>query len=152
MKNQTIISITKGTFAEIKEWSNLRMRLWPESSRIKHEREMFEYFKSPKIGRVFFAHRGQDKYIGFAEISMTIAFQEEPEGSIAHIEGLYVLPKFRKMGVATKLVESLETWSLSEKCRVITSDMDVENIESRDLHTQMGYKEVEKVIRVKKYL
>lgn len=71
-------------------------------------------------------------------------------GKVAYLEGLYILPEYRRQGFATKLVEQFEKWAQKHGCKEMASDIEIDNDISLQFHNKMGFEIVEKTIHLKK--
>ena len=69
---------------------------------------------------------------------------------VAYLEGVYVLPEYRRKGIASKLVEHFKTWAKSIRCKEMASDIEVDNGISLQFHKKCGFEVVETTIHMKK--
>jgi len=67
-------------------------------------------------------------------------------GPAAVIEGLYVAPRWRYLGIATALRDALAAWARGEGARCLFSDVDLANQEAQAWHRAVGFDEVERVV------
>jgi len=58
---------------------------------------------------------------------------------VGYIESLYVLPAFRKQGIARQLIKMLEDWARSEGCHEFASDAYASNRSSIKFHKAVGF-------------
>ena len=85
-------------------WLVLRRALWPEGSEADHRAEMAVYLARPDRFAPFVARDGAGVAIGLAEASLRSDYVNGTETSpVACLEGLYVLPAFRRRGLASAL-------------------------------------------------
>ena len=71
---------------------------------------------------------------------------------VAILEGIFVIPEFRRVGVAKRLLEAVKRWRQSKGCIELASDAEIDNIVSHQMHHSLGFKETERVIYFKKTL
>ena len=67
-------------------------------------------------------------------------------GLKGYLEAIYVLPGYRRKGVATRLVKEAERWAGGLGCRKFASDCLLENTDSFKFHISLGFKETERNI------
>ncbi|MGB3789694.1 MAG: GNAT family N-acetyltransferase, partial [Phormidesmis sp.] len=65
---------------------------------------------------------------------------------VAYVEGIYVADLARKTGVGKALVVRAEEWAIAKGCTQLASDVMIENVESCQFHTRVGFQEVERVV------
>ena len=101
----------------------------------------------------FLALSTDGKAIGFAEATLRIDHVNGCESSpVAFLEGVFVIPEFRRIGVAKQLLKAVERWGRSKGCRELASDAEIDNIVSHQMHKSIGFQETERVIYFKKIL
>lgn len=69
---------------------------------------------------------------------------------VAFLEGIYVLPEYRRSGVATTLVQQVEDWAKQFSCTEFASDAAIDNTISHAMHRALGFQETERVVYFKK--
>ena len=88
-----------------------------------------------------------DKSIAFAHSSLRYDYVEGTSGgSIGYLEGIYVLPEYRKKGIARELVIICENWAREKGCAEFASDCEFDNIDSYKFHLKIGFGEVNRII------
>jgi aminoglycoside 6'-N-acetyltransferase I len=125
-------------------YRELRVALWPMPDDL-NVRETAEILASERWG-VFVARIESGAVVGFLEAGLR-EFAEGAESSpVAYLEGLYILPAFRRHGIGRQLVRAGEQWAISHGCTEIASDAQIDNAISIELHKRMGYAEVERQV------
>lgn len=98
-----------------------------------------------------FIYKLKDKYVGFITCSLKKEYVIGCKtNKVAYLEGLYVLPEYRRKGIAKELEEHFEQWAKKLGCKELASDLEIDNKASLDFHSKMGYDIVEKTIHLKK--
>ncbi len=93
------------------EWLSMGLALWPHHKREELEKKFRVYLKSDKY-KHFLAQNKDGEYLGFINLSLRHDYVEGSSSSpVGYIEGIYVKPKYRKQGVAKKLVKQAENWA-----------------------------------------
>lgn len=101
----------------------------------------------------YFAISDADEAVGFAEVSLRTDHVNGCDKSpVAFLEGFYVGPNFRRVGIAASLLGSVEDCARSVGCIELGSDADWENADGHAFHTALGFTETERIIFFKKSL
>ena len=106
--------------------------------------------KDAKITKQFIYKLG-DKYIGFLTCSIKTEYVAGcKSNNVGYLEGIYILPKYRKKGFAKELIKHFEDWAKSMGSTELASDLTIDNNASLQFHNKMGFEIVEKTIHLKK--
>lgn len=135
------------------EWLSMRQALWPDESQASHQAEMNTWCDTPERCVAFVAEAGDRSVVGFVEASIRSDYVPGTTTSpVGYLEGLYVIPAYRRGGTARTLVRAAEQWARELGCREMASDVDLVNLVSQTTHTALGYCESERVIFYRKPL
>lgn len=95
----------------------------------------------------FFIKFQGDKPVGFAEAGLRFDYVEGTDSSpVGYLEGIYVLPEYRRRGFARALVGECEKWVKSKNCTEFGSDCELSNVESFNFHKSIGFLEANRII------
>lgn len=126
-----------------RDWLELRCALWPEGSRDEHRKEIESFLggtaREPQA--VLIAER-DGRVVGLAELSIRPHAEGCSSDRVAFLEGWYVVPEFRRVGVGRELVEAAEQWAVGEGCSEFGSDTPIDNEVSTAAHRDCGFVEV----------
>ena len=130
-------------------WAALRHALWPHAPlpELRDELEQLDAGDFAGLG----AFEG-DLLVGFAEVSQRPYGDGCDTAPVAWLEGIYVLPAWRRTGVGRRLVEAVEQWARRRGLRELGSDAELANLTSRLSHARWGFGETERVVRFRKVL
>ena len=135
------------------DWLELRLMLWPDSSREDHSAEMARVADDPFRFGQFVARDVDGARLGFAEVSQRTDYVNGTESSpVAFIEGLYVLPHARRRGVAGAMMKEIVAWARARGCKELASDALLENTGSHAMHAALGFSETERVVYFRRLL
>lgn len=105
-------------------WADLRHLLWPDATAAEHADEIAQYFAGAldEPQAVFIAESDPGEIIGFVELSIRRRVPGCRSDRVGYIEGLYVKPDRRHLGVARSLIRVSKSWALESGCREFASD------------------------------
>lgn len=123
-----------------KEAAALALLLWPSHSKEEMEREFQALLQNPDAA-VFLAWQ-KDQAVGFAQCGIRRDYVEGSSSSpVGYLEGIYVLPDYRRRGLARELLARCEGWSREKGCREMGSDCSLGNLDSQRFHLGSGFNE-----------
>lgn len=139
--------------ADAREWTSLRLALWPEDGRPSLEAAVARFFAEPQRGAgmmpeavLVAAEAGTGTLVGFAEVSRRAYAEGCDSSPVGFLEGWYVIAERRRQGIGRRLVAATEEWSRAMGCLEFASDALADNVVSAEAHRALGFEEVE-VIR-----
>jgi aminoglycoside 6'-N-acetyltransferase I len=146
------ITIERCITVEQSGWLLLRQALWPRSD-TEHLKEMCRIVAQSERCASLVAYSSGRQPIGLAEISVRYEHVNGASGSpVAFLEGLYVVPEFRRRQIASRLVEAAIEWAILKGMTEIVSDTTVDNEVSQALHRALGFTEVGRLVYFRKSL
>jgi len=125
-----------------KIWAKMCVDLWPND-------KIEEFLIARKNGEYDneFLYFYDEEFIGFLSLSIKNDYVEGTSSRpVGYIEGIYVIPKYRKKGIAKNMVEFAKKWSKENNCKQIASDCLIDNNISRTFHNKIGFKEANTII------
>lgn len=145
-------SIKRCTSPEQAGWLALRTALWPADSS-EHLPEMRELCAQPDRYAQFVAYSEAGEAQGLVEIALRNDYVNGTETSpVGFLEGLYVLPDWRRQGIARALVDQAMRWAREQGCSEMASDALLDNTASHAMHLALGFEETERVVYFRKPL
>ncbi len=131
------------------DWLPLRILLWPDHEDA-HLLEMRQLLEQPHTLQLL-SYNDQQQAIAMLEASIRYEYVNGTQTSpVAFLEGIYVLPEYRRSGVATILVQQVEDWAKQFSCTEFASDAAIDNTISHAMHRALGFQETERVVYFKK--
>ncbi len=130
---------------EMNHLINLAMRVYTGSSYDGLQDEFEEMFLSDKHRFLLYILNGEP--IAFMHLSIRVDYVQGSESSpTGYLEGVYVMPDYRKKGISTALFHDGKTWLLEKGCKQIGSDMEEGNLDSYSFHKSVGFKEAGRLV------
>lgn len=140
--------ISYGEF-EISDFISLvkmSLKLWTDFEKGRLEKLLEQTVKSEK-NKVYIAKDRADKPVGFSIFSIRTDYVEGASQSpTGYLEGIFVEPEYRKMGIAREFIRWGEKWCRDRGCTQIGSDTWLTATESREFHKKVGFREEEEVV------
>jgi len=143
------MSIIKTDKTNIHDWVNLSLRLFPEHTFNEMFQEYMGYLTNKNVRQkeIGFLYNKNNKNVAFMNISIRNDYVNGCDSSpVVYIEAIYVLPKYRKMGIASELIKTAEIFAREKGILQVASDCLIDNTESEMFHKGCGFKEAERVI------
>lgn len=139
------VNVMKVEKNHINELTKMAIDLWPEED--YEELHQFILSKLDCDEHVYFLATVEDKIAGFIYMSIRHEYVEGANSSpVGYVEGIYVKPEYRHMGIGRMLISKGEEWAKSKGCREVASDILYDNIASYNFHSKVGFREVSRLI------
>ncbi len=133
------------------EWVVLRSQLWPGEIPSLRPGALDMLENPDQVA--FLAQDDKGQAIAFAEAAIRRDYVNGCETSpVGFLEGIYVVPAWRRQGVARALCDIIAEWVKEEGCREFASDALLENEKSHTMHKALGFLETERVVYFRKKL
>lgn len=147
------MQVTPASPQDAADWLALRRQLWPEPSADEHRANIEKMLAHAERAVCLLARSADGAVAGFAEVALRHDYVNGCSTSpVGFLEGLFVVPKARRQGVARALVAAAEAWAAHHGCREFASDVLVENVESQTVHAALGFAETDRVVYFHKSL
>lgn len=138
--------------SDLSEWLRLRSLLWDEIEVNDHKDEMLGIIDHPETQFVAVADVGQGRLAGFLEASIRSHVEDCETDNVGYLEGWFVDPPYRQIGVGRELVRSAEQWARKAGCTEMASDAEIDNSVSLSAHLKLGYNETSRLVHLRKEL
>jgi aminoglycoside 6'-N-acetyltransferase I len=138
--------------SDLGEWLRLRTLLWDGSSEEDHKAEMVEIIEHPDSQFVAVADIGGGRLAGFLEASIRSHVEDCETENVGYLEGWFVDPEHRQVGIGTRLVRYAEDWARARGCTEMASDAELNNVVSQQAHARLGYEETSRLVHLRKEL
>lgn len=129
------------------EWGRMRTALWPDQTAA----DMAAWLARPDAA-TFVVEHPPGTIRGFAEVGERAYADGCDTQPVAHLEGWYVDPEARALGLGAGLVHAVEAWARGRGYRELASDTELANLGSQRAHERLGFREVERAVRYRKLL
>ncbi|MNC43325.1 Aminoglycoside N(6')-acetyltransferase type 1 [compost metagenome] len=127
------------------EWVMLASCLFSDHPAEELAEEYAEFLVTSK--ETGFLCRVDGQAVGFMNVSVRQDYVNGTDGSpVAFLEAIYVLPEYRRQGVAGLLVARAEQFAREQGLAQLASDCLEDNVLSQAFHRNSGFRETERVI------
>ncbi|WP_390888829.1 aminoglycoside 6'-N-acetyltransferase [Devosia neptuniae] len=141
------------TQADTADWTELRQALWPNHGLKAHEADIAAFLAAPGDTINLIARLPDGRAVGLAEAALRHDYVNGCKTSpVAFLEGIYVSPDCRRLGIARGLVAAVEDWGRAQGCMEFASDAALDNLESHQMHGALGFSETRRVVYFRKVL
>jgi aminoglycoside 6'-N-acetyltransferase I len=145
-----IVRIKAGS-RHLASWLALRRRLWPHLSAQENAVETGQLLRRGNYAAWIWVDE-DGRAAGFAEAGLRDYAEGCETSPVGYLEGWYVLPERRGLGIGRKLVEAAENWARERGMREMASDAELDNLDSQRAHARLGYSETGRVVSFRKPL
>ncbi|GAB3658069.1 GNAT family N-acetyltransferase [Echinicola sediminis] len=124
----------------------MSQKLWKDIDREELKKLLLQRLGSEKQ-KILIAKTSNDEYLGFSIFTLRTDYVEGAKQSpTGYLEGIFVEPAFRKMGIAKEFVLLGEAWCKENGCSQIGSDTWLSATASRNFHKKMGFWEEDELV------
>jgi aminoglycoside 6'-N-acetyltransferase I len=151
------VFIRRAKSEDIAELASMCHSLWPESSADENVLELAPLLAGNPKGKlpatVFLAETADGRVAGFIEVgARSHADGCDPSQPVGFLEGWYVKPEFRKRKIGARLLAAAVQWARELGYKEMASDTWLDNIESQQVHTALGFELVDRCVHYRKIL
>lgn len=138
-----INDFAKDDFDDFVEMSH---KLWKDIDIFQLKDLLSKSINSDK-NKILIAKDNNGVCVAFSIFSIRFEYIEGSYNSpTGYLEGIYVEPEFRKLGIAREFMKIGENWCKRNNCKQIGSDTWLNDLESRNFHKKVGFWEEEEVV------
>jgi aminoglycoside 6'-N-acetyltransferase I len=138
---------------DLAAWVQMREALWPDDLDA-HRQSAQRFFAGHRHepAEVLLAFDEGGRAVGFAELSIRNIVDSCDTDRVAYLEGWYVDPPSRRIGIGAALIAGAERWAVQQGCSEFGSDALIDNPISLLAHRALGFEETGRVVNFRKDL
>jgi aminoglycoside 6'-N-acetyltransferase I len=145
------VRLAEASAEDAHAWLELRLALWPDNERDEFAAEIAKLIVAPGETFNLIAYGDNGEPMGFAEADLRHDYVEGCTTSpVAFLEGIYVVPAYRRRGVAAALIGAVQDWGKRNGCSEFASDALITNLDSQAMHLALGFEETNRVVYFRK--
>ena len=149
------VHVRIGAPADTEMW-RLFLALWPDGTLDEHRAEaalILAGTPPSTLPLLVFVAEADGKVVGFIEVGLrSHADGCDARRPVGFIEGWYVEPEQRGLGVGRALMQAAEEWARAQGCRELASDTWVDHEPSQRAHEALGFEVVDRCVNFRKAL
>jgi len=139
------MGIVGADMSNLKEWTQLALLLFPESS-FEEEVSLHKKILASK-NEVGLLYQQGGRYLGFMNLCIRNDYVNGTDTSpVLFVEAIYVLPDYRHQGIGKEFIQYAEKYAKDRGITQIASDCYIDNSLSERFHRSCGFIEKERVI------
>lgn len=140
-----MMTITQADASSLEEWVQLSAKLFPDEAFDELHASYVDFLTTQKeIGFLYWINH---KSVAFMNVSIRHDYVNGTDSSpVAFIEALYVLPEYRRRGIARELIAQAEQFAKENGITQLASDCLLQNADSELFHKSCGFEEKERVV------
>lgn len=133
--------IFKAKSEHLNDFLTMAIDLWGIDYNVSDLKEIFRgALQSEKFKILFLSV--DNKIAAFIFLSIRSDYVEgSTSNPTGYVEGIYVKPEYRKLGISKQLLLEGEKWMKEKGCKQVGSDAYIDNKLSYDFHTSVGFEE-----------
>ena len=128
--------------------------LWPDAALTEHREEaalILAATRPSTLPLMVFVAEANDKIVGLIEVALRSHADGCDAGRpVGFIEGWYVEPTHRGIGVGGALMQAAEDWARSQGCHELASDTWNDHESSKRVHEVLGFEVVDRCVHFRK--
>lgn len=93
-----------------------------------------------------------DDAVGFIEVSLRNVVDGCLGGPVGYIEGIYLVPSWRGLGLGPGMIEAVSEWFRAQGCRDMATDAEMDNAEAQQFWSDLGFEETWRIVQYRKSL
>lgn len=133
------------------EWVRLRHALW--NGGLEALDQQLGQLADQGVSYIgFIACESDGTAIAFAEAGLRPYVNGCKTSPVVFLEGIYVEPAHRELGLARLLVDKVAAWGRAAGCTEFASDAHLDNLDSHAMHRALGFTETSRVVYFRKPL
>lgn len=141
--------IKEATIDEVKLLAELAIKMWNQATIEELTKDFEEIVKDSN--KICFIKYINKEAVGFAYCGKRTDYVEGTSSSpVGYLEGIYILEKHRRCGLALELLQNCETWAKKQGCKEFASDCELNNHDSLAFHLATGFEEANRIICFRK--
>ena len=145
------LSLAEATSKDVSTWRVMREDLYADVPPEFHDVEMALILGSDDRACLL-VRDPDDESVGFIEVSLRNVVDGCLGGPVGYIEGIYLVPNWRGLGLGPAMIEAAASWFRVQGCRDMATDAEIENENAQQFWSELGFEETWRVVQYHKAL
>ncbi|MCI0452988.1 MAG: GNAT family N-acetyltransferase [Candidatus Latescibacteria bacterium] len=145
------LRLTAATRRDYAAWLDMRKDLYSDVDDEFHALEM-DLMLSSDDRACLLVRAPDDEAVGFIEITLRNAVDGCLGGPVGYIEGIYLIPTWRGLGLGPAMVDAVAEWFRTQGCRAMATDAEIDNEDAQQFWNDLGFEETYRIVQYRKSL
>jgi aminoglycoside 6'-N-acetyltransferase I len=145
------LRLTPATRRDAEAWLVMRRDLYSDVDDAFHALEM-DLILSSDDRACLLVRAPDDEAVGFIEITLRNAVDGCLGGPVGYIEGIYLIPSWRGLGLGPAMVDAVAEWFRTQGCRAMATDAEIDNEDAQQFWNDLGFEETYRIVQYRKSL
>ncbi len=145
------LRLALATRRDVPVWLAMRQDLYSDVDDASHALEMDLILSSSDRACLLVRSPGGDA-VGFIEITLRNAVDGCLGGPVGYIEGIYLIPSWRGLGLGPAMVDAVAEWFRAQGCRAMATDAEIDNEDAQQFWNELGFEETYRIVQYRKSL
>ncbi len=130
-------------------WKAMRADMYAGLDDSFHDREI-KLILASRDRKCLFVRAPNRDIVGFLEVSLRNLVDGCLGGPVGYIEGVYLVPEYRGLGLGGALTDAAAAWFASRGCRDMATDTEIDNEDAQKFWSELGFEETWRVVQYRK--
>jgi len=150
-RGEGALSLTAATRADVPVWRAMREDLYSGVDEAFNEFEVSLILAS-KDRECLLVRDPKEEPVGFVEVSLRNVVDGCLGGPVGYIEGIYLVPSWRGLGLGPAMIDAVAEWFRAQGCRDMATDAEMENADAQQFWSDLGFEETWRIVQYRKSL
>ena len=134
---------------DVKAWKAMRSDLFADVEDSFHDHEIKLILKS-QDRKCLLVYAPNEDLVGFLEVSLRNLVDGCVGGPVGYIEGIYLVPDYRGLGLGGVLIDAAGEWFTTHGCHDMATDTEIDNEDAQEFWSELGFEETWRVVQYRK--
>lgn len=149
--NDGDLRLVPATKRDAAVWRAMREDLYSGIDEAFNEFEMALILGSPDRACLL-VRAPDDEAVGFIEVSLRNVVDGCLGGPVGYIEGIYLVPSWRGLGLGPGMIDAVAQWFRAQGCRDMATDAELDNRDAQQFWSELGFEETWRIVQYRKSL
>lgn len=150
-RGEGALSLSAVTRRDVPVWRVMREDLYSGVDEAFHEFEIGLILGS-KDRECLLVRGPNEDPVGFVEVSLRNVVDGCHGGPVGYIEGIYLIPSWRGLGLGPAMIDAVAEWFRVQGCRDMATDAELENPDAQQFWSDLGFEETWRIVQYRKSL
>jgi len=150
-RGEGALSLTAAEHSDVAVWRAMRQDLYSGVDEAFNEFEI-SLILAAKDRECLLVRDPNEEPVGFVEVSLRNVVDGCLGGPVGYIEGIYLIPSWRGLGLGPAMIEAVAEWFRAQGCRDMATDAEMENEDAQQFWSDLGFEETWRIVQYRRSL